>query len=121
MSEQKTTQQKKRALGITTAAGEDKLLLVSMQGTEALGRMFQFELDLISEGKDKEKDPVDYKKVLGHSVDIRLDLLDGKDRIFNGFVSWFAVTGVEENRKDNKLLYHYQATVVPSLWFLTRN
>ena len=110
--------QKNRAIGIITPLGEDVLMLVSMRGTEGMGRMFQFELDLISDQEDNK--PVDFKKVLGKNVTIWLELADNKKRYFNGFVSWFSLVSVEENRKESKVVYHYEATVVPQLWFLTR-
>jgi type VI secretion system secreted protein VgrG len=114
MSETARTQ-KERPLAIETPLGEDALMLQSMHGIESLGRMFSFELDLIAEGT-----PVDYKDILGKNVAIRLDLLGGKTRFFNGYISRFSFIALDENNKDHTRLYHYRATMVPWTWFLTR-
>jgi type VI secretion system secreted protein VgrG len=114
MSETARTQ-KDRPLAIATPLGEDALMLESMHGSESLGRMFSFELDLLAEDT-----PVDYKDILGKNVSIRLDMIGGKIRYFNGYISRFAFIALDENNKDHKRLYHYRATMVPWTWFLTR-
>lgn len=105
-----------RQMSIETAKGGDTLLLVGMHGAEALGRLFQFEADVFSEGGE----PIKAKDMLGTNVTIRL--LGGKDstRFFNGFVSKFTLTGVDRT-KNESLSYSYRLTLVPWLWFLTRS
>jgi type VI secretion system secreted protein VgrG len=98
-----------RQVEIITPLGDDVLLFHSMTATEELGRLFQFELDLLS------KDPnLKFEDLLGQNVTIRLDLPDDKTRYFNGFVSRFSQEGTFDDFNA------YSATVHPWLWFLTR-
>jgi type VI secretion system secreted protein VgrG len=106
--------QEKRQMAIATP-GDDKLLLVAMHGTETLGRLFHFELDLMSEGA-----PIDFKTILGQNVTVRVARYDDDVRYFNGYISKFSFAGVEEVKDSGKKLYMYRATMVPWTWFLTR-
>ncbi len=115
MSEAVTRTQANRVMAISTSLGDNKLLLVEMRGTEAMGRLFEFELDLISEGS-----LVDFSKILGQNVTIRLNKLDDTKRYFNGFISRFSFAGAEHRNADSKIIYRYRATLVPQAWFLTR-
>jgi type VI secretion system secreted protein VgrG len=101
--------QKNREMAIGTQLGDNVLLLVSMSGTERLGRPFEYELELAS-----EKPPIKASDIVGTNVTIRLDLPNDKVRYFNGYISSFTQTlGTLD-------LARYRATVVPWLWFLTR-
>ncbi|UHD16102.1 type VI secretion system Vgr family protein [Thiocapsa bogorovii] len=102
-------QQQNRSLSVSTPLGDDVLLLRGMTATEELGRLFEYELDLISDVID-----VKHEDLLGQSVTVRLDLLDGKQRYFNGIVNRFSQVGFDGD------LAVYQATLVPWTWFLTR-
>lgn len=104
-----TPLQTSRQIALTTPLGEDVLLFHRMTGTEELGRMFRFEVDLLS------RDPnIKFEKILGQNVTIRLELPNHKKRYFNGYVSRFSQVGTSG-------IYHaYHATVHPWLWFLTR-
>lgn len=113
MSEART--QENRLLAIDTPLGKDKLLLVGFHGAESLGRMFEFELDLISEGS-----PVDHTKILGQNVTVEMELYQEQTRYFNGYISRFSLVAVDESSSDAKKIYTYRATLVPHLWFLTR-
>jgi type VI secretion system secreted protein VgrG len=93
----------------------DNALLVAMHGTETLGRLFQFELDLMSEGA-----PIEFAAILGQNVTIRVERYDKEVRYFNGFISRFSFTGSEDVKDENKKLFMYRATMVPWTWFLTR-
>jgi type VI secretion system secreted protein VgrG len=101
--------QPNRPVRIKTPLGEDVLLVKSLTGTERLGRPFQYELVLASEGHE-----LDYKKIIGQNVTVFVDKGDKEARYFNGFVSRFSQTKYEES------LAEYRATLVPWLWFLTR-
>ncbi len=80
-----------------------------MTATEALGRLFQFELDLLS------MDPnIPFEELLGQNVTVRLELPQDKTRYFNGFVSRFSQEGTLDDFNA------YSMTVHPWLWFLTR-
>jgi type VI secretion system secreted protein VgrG len=98
-----------RAVEIITPLGDDVLLFHRMTATEELGRLFQFELDLLSNDPDLK-----FEDLLGQNVTIRLDLPDDKKRYFNGFVSRFSQAGTFDDFNA------YSATVHPWLWFLTR-
>ena len=101
--------QSERAIEIVTPLGEDVLLFHRMTATEELGRLFQFELDLLS------MDPnIPFEKLLGQNVTIRLELPQDETRYFNGFVSRFS----QEGNVDD--FNAYRMTVRPWLWFLTR-
>lgn len=101
--------QKNRPIQITTPLGEDVLLFYRMHGTERLGELFEYELELLS-----PKDGIEASKLLGESVTIHVVLPDGSKRHFNGYVTRFGQFGVKAN------LAYYRASVRPWLWFLTR-
>jgi type VI secretion system secreted protein VgrG len=61
--------QQNRQLAIGTPLGDDVLLVVSLWGTERLGRPFEHQLELASD------DPqIDFSKIIGQNVTIRLAL-----------------------------------------------
>lgn len=99
-----------RFAAVATPLGDDKLLLRSFHGTDALSRPFQYTLSLFSEQGGVKADDI-----LGQNVTIRLETPSGDTRYFNGYVSRFVQTRAEGR------LFHYQATIVPWLWLLTRN
>jgi type VI secretion system secreted protein VgrG len=99
-----------RDTAVGTALGEDVLLLQSMHFTEQLGRPFQGELDLYSETDDK----IDFSKIIGTDMTVRLEQGTTGTRYFNGYVSRF----VQSSRTGRLSRYH--ATIVPWIWFLTR-
>ena len=102
--------QANRTLGVSTPLGGDVLLLTAMSGSEHLGAMFQYELDLVSEDPN-----IDVNKLLGDNMTVRLLLTNGQTRYFNGYVSRFSLVGEAEGTP------RYRATLVPWLWFLTRH
>lgn len=102
------TQAHRRA-AISTSLGDDVLLLKSLSTTEQLGRLFHFELELLSEDHE-----IDFADIVGQNATVRLSLPDGSDRFFNGFINRF----VQAPSQGELALY--QATLVPWLWFLTR-
>ena len=98
-----------RPVEIITPLGDDVLLFHRMTVTEELGRLFQFELDLLS------MDPnIKFEDLLGQNVTVRLELPKDKTRYFNGFVSRFSQEGTFDDFNT------YSMTVHPWLWFLTR-
>lgn len=108
MPEKLTQKNRELAIG-KTPLGEEVLLLVSMSGTEKLGRLFEYKLELVSENPQ-----IKAEDIVGHNVTIRLALGADKNRYFNGYINHFTqVTAYGR-------LARYQATVVPWLWFLTR-
>ena len=101
--------QSNRQIRITTPLGPDELLIFRMQADEALGRLFEFNMDLLSENASIALDDL-----LGKRVTVEMDLDGGATRYFDGFVSRFAQVGTIAS------FAHYRATVRPWLWFLTR-
>ena len=102
--------QQNRLISLETPLGEDVLLLQSFTGSEGISRLFRFQLDLLS-----EKNSIAFDSIIGQKVTLRVNLFDGSDRYFNGYVSRFAQSGSDAR------FTHYQMEVVPWLWFLTRN
>ena len=96
---------------IETPLEEGTLLLTSMTGTEAMSRLFQFQVEMLSD------DPmIDHQKMLGQNVTVNVSLADGEKRHFNGVVSRLTNGGPVPG--TNKTAY--RAELVPWLWFLTR-
>jgi type VI secretion system secreted protein VgrG len=103
--------QENRFLSLDTPLGEDVLLLAGFTGHEGISRLFQFNLDLLSEKKD-----ISFNDIVGQKVTIKMEMTDGSSfRYWNGYVSRFAQSG------SDGTFAHYQMEVVPWLWFLTRN
>jgi len=108
MPEKLTQKNRELAIG-KTPLGEEVLLLVSMSGTEHLGRLFEYRLELVSENSQ-----IKAEDIVGRNVTISLKLGADKTRYFNGYINHFTqVTAYGR-------LARYRATVVPWLWFLTR-
>src|ERR1017187_175997 len=97
-------------LNFLTPLGPDKFLLRSFSGEDGISELFHFRLDLLSEDSG-----ISFDDIIGKSVtfSVRLAAIDSA-RFFNGYVSRFVQLPGEER------LFHYQAEVVPWLWFLTR-
>ena len=94
---------------LTTPLAPDQLLPYKMTATEELGRLFRYELELLS------PDPaIKLEDLLGKPMSVSVDLPDGKTRWFNGLVTRFAYTGRVGRWAK------YEATLRPWLWFLTR-
>ncbi len=104
-----TLSQAHRWLAVNTMLGEDVLLLANFSGSETLGRLFQFNLDLRSEKHD-----VKFEDLIGTNATVRMEIAGDEPRYFNGYISRIvqseAIGGLAQ----------YQATVVPWAWFLTR-
>ncbi|WP_341317010.1 type VI secretion system tip protein TssI/VgrG [Paraburkholderia sp. IMGN_8] len=93
---------------IDTPLGDDVLFL-SMRATAELGRMFSYDLTLLSKRPD-----VDFRRILGKRVTVSLQVSKAKPRIFSGYVVGFRQTGMRGR------LHVYEAAVRPWLWLLTR-
>ncbi len=102
--------QETRLIKIKTPLGKDTLLLQGFNGEEAISHLFNFKLDLLSLNPK-----IDYSAILSQNVTITVELNDGSQRFFNGFISRFTQGG------SNQELTHYTAEMVPWTWFLTLN
>src|ERR1700730_7689071 len=98
-----------RVMEITTPLGDDVLLFHGMHAREEMGRLNEYQLDLLSPKPD-----IDLDAILGKNVTVKLALPDDGTRYFNAYVTRFSQGGTfgRYNR--------YVAVVRPWLWFLTR-
>ncbi len=101
--------QKNRSIQIATPLGEDVLLFYQMHGTEKLGELFEYELEMLSENH-----AIDPDKMLGENVTVGISLPEDKWRYLNGYVARFGQYEVTNG------FAAYRATLRPWLWFLTR-
>ena len=101
--------EKDRFLNLQTPLGDDKFLLRSFSGYEAISQPFHFHLDMLSEDSS-----IGFDDMMGKNVGFSVRLADtSKARYFNGYVSRFEQLPGEER------LTRYHAEIVPWLWFLT--
>ncbi|WP_295436990.1 type VI secretion system Vgr family protein [uncultured Thiodictyon sp.] len=102
-----------RPFQVFTPLPFDTLLFYRMSGEEDLGRMFRYELDLLSEAGQ-----IDAKALLGRPMCVRVEGHDRDPadpaRWFHGIVQRFSLVGFQGR------LAHYQAELRPWCWFLTR-
>jgi type VI secretion system secreted protein VgrG len=104
------TTQASRTVQIKTPLPADTLLLTHFSAHEQVSRLFEYDLQLVSETGDLNAD-----KLLGKPLTVRFQLpAEAGDRFFSGIVTEFSQTGYEERH------HQYQATVRPWFWFLTR-
>jgi type VI secretion system secreted protein VgrG len=99
----------KSFLSVDTPFGKDALVLARMDGEERLSTPFRFDLDLVS--KDAS---LDFKKILGQGVTVKIALSSGKDRVFHGIATRFVQAG-----RAGKLTA-YRAELRPRLWVLSK-
>ena len=102
-----------RHLSVITPLGEDALLLASVRGSEALGRLFRYELEVLSPSRD-----VDLDALVGQPITVLIDGA-GADRAtprcLNGFVSRIDLGRVT----DDLTTLHVE--MVPWAWFLDQD
>lgn len=96
-----------RGLKIESPLGED-LICQACSGSERMGRLFEFELELLSLNLN-----IKFEDIVGQRVTITMELPQG-ERHFDGFVTQFRFAGTLGQ------FARYQATLRPWLWFLTR-
>ncbi len=103
--------QANRTIAINTPLGAEKVAIQSIRGQEELGRLFQYELELLS-----EDDTIVFEDLLGQNVTVRVGIGEsGPDvRFINGYIS-----RISQHEYRGGLAV-YRATLVPWLWFLTR-
>jgi len=97
---------------VITPLGADQLLFSRLTGHEAMGRLFEFELELL---RPEALGSVDSNALIGDQMTVKIVPTEGVTRYFNGAVVQFKHTGMI-NR-----FYCYRATLRPWLWFLTLN
>jgi len=102
--------QANREISVSSPLGQDVLLFRSMSGSEQLGRLSEYRVQLLSTKGDLAIDDV-----LGKPMGVHLELDDASLRHFNGIVTRFRSTGWHGDFAT------YEATVHPALWLLTRS
>src|SRR5579883_2119989 len=80
--------QEGKLISVSTPLGEDTLLLQGLSGVEGISRLFSFHLELLS-----ENDSISFTDIVGQNVTISVELADGRERYFNGYVSRFVRAG----------------------------
>lgn len=97
-------------VSVKTALADDVLLFHAMSGTEQLGRLSEFRVQLVSTDSG-----VKIADVLGKPISVALDIVgSGETRHFHGIVTRFGNTGWSGDMAT------YEATVHPWLWLLKR-
>ncbi len=99
-----------RSVSITTPLGEDELIFYRLTGTEEMGRLFEFEIELI---REIGKGSVDATDLLGKGMTVELNMTSGGTRYLNGVVAQFKHTGLIKNFST------YRTILRPWLWLLT--
>jgi type VI secretion system secreted protein VgrG len=107
MAEQIT--QQGRALKVYTPLDFDVLLIESLSGLEQISRPFQFTVKLLANVLTGMPQKVSADKLVGKSMAIEIELVDGKTRFLSGVVESFTKEG-----QDDEFAY-YRAEMVP--WF----
>jgi type VI secretion system secreted protein VgrG len=106
-----------RSLEFASAAGPDAFVVQRFSGREALGRLPEYKLELLSKRADLTAD-----LLLGTNATMALEGEgDAMSRWFNGYFSSFTVRGpVRTPAFGGEVGYLYLATLHPALWFLSR-
>lgn len=99
-----------RNVSVITPLGDDELIFSRFTGTEEMGRLFEFEIELI---REYEKGAVDATKLLGKGMTVELDMIRGGTRYLNGVVAQFKHIGLRGR------FIIYRAVLRPWLWLLT--
>ena len=99
-----------RSVSVHCRLQNDVLLFQEMQGTEQLGRLFEYHIKLLS-----LKGDIRIADVLGKPMHVRVRLGTEDNRYIHGLVTRFS-------RHGQRGEFHcYEATIRPALWLLTRS
>ena len=98
----------RRAVRVESPAGS-RLQLHRMTGEESLGQPFLYQAELFG-----DEEPVEPEELLGETMSLALERLDGDERFFHGVVTRFHYQGVVDGREC------YRVELRPWLWLLTR-
>jgi type VI secretion system secreted protein VgrG len=111
-----TTTGKYRLGQINTQLGTDVLLLERIVGREELGRLFEYNIDLLS-----ERASIKAEDILGTNATMLLETEESSTpRYLNGYITRFAEAGETHTTAYSGLAHRYRAVVHPWLWFATR-
>ena len=101
--------QDRQLISLNTPLGNNKLVLMRMEGQEALSSPFHFSLETFSEDIN-----INERSLMGKAISFKIQESDHPPRFFHGYVKDFV-------KKQNKFTHvkEYRLEVVPWLWFLT--
>ena len=99
--------QSERVAEFKTPLGKDVLVLINIEGTELLGDLFEFKVEVLS-----EQENIDFDKALGQGCTLKLKAYNAKERIYHGILTQTQSVGKIED------LYHYKLILRPWLWML---
>ena len=102
--------QAERAMIVTTPIGKDVLILVGFRGFEAISQLFSFQLELLAETSAR----IDFDKIIGQQVSIKVALPGGGARHLDGICARFS-----QGERDAHFI-KYRMDMVPRLWILGR-
>ncbi|WP_322059502.1 type VI secretion system Vgr family protein [Paraburkholderia sp. J63] len=108
-----TSQDTNRHVTVSCKGTTASLLFLRMTGSDELGRLSEYRVDLLC-----EQNSVTPAQVLGQDLSIALTLPAGGERQFNGIVTVFRMTSPGNQQYGS--MAGYQAIVRPRLWLLTR-
>ena len=92
---------------VTTAFSDRDIRVQAFEGTEQLGRPFEYSVELLS-----EDDALDLEKQLGQPLTVAIVTRNDELRHFSGIVSHVSYTGPKAHRSS------YVAVLRPWIWFL---
>jgi type VI secretion system secreted protein VgrG len=101
--------QSERVAELKTPLGKDVLVLTRIEGQEALGELFQFTIEALSEQED-----IDFDKALGQVCSLKLKAYDDKQRFYSGILTEAQWIGKVEDQ------FFYRLVLRPWLWLLGR-
>ncbi len=114
--------QKTRSLRIKGLGGDDEFVLTSFSGTEAVSRLFLFQIEFMSTNLN-----LTAKDVIGKAVTIEVaeknvgDRDDADVRYFHGYINRFSSGSISPFKGgEDEPSRLYTAEVVPAMWFLTQ-
>src|SRR5687767_1337967 len=110
------TTQNNRLMSIATPLGQDYLLINRLAATEALSKLFSFEVELLHEETSPGFEPtiVAAESILGQGVTVSINQRDKTKRSFSGIVNQFS-----QGNRNTRFSFYY-ATIVPHVWILTQ-
>ena len=100
-----------RWMRFRTRIAEDRLLLASFRGREAVSELYDFQLELLAENDF----PVRFDELLGERATVEFSLREAPPRFFHGIVK-----RLRQLRRDETYT-HYRVELAPAVWQLTRN
>src|SRR5258708_246308 len=84
--------QDRRVAELKTPLGKDVLVLANFVGSEALSKLFEYDIEALS-----EQENIDFDKAMGQPCTITQNAYDGKKRIYNGILTAARWAGKKED------------------------